>query len=280
MNPVFDRIMKQVRKVPFRGKLRLLSPFVPKHHRATTEVFGCRLDLDLDIHVDRLIYMGCYEPLNVYRFRRLLSRGDTVVDVGANIGFFTLLSAGLVGDAGRVLAIEPHPMNFDVLSTAVSRNVLTQVTPIAVGLDRTDGRGEVRMPDQSIYPNRTASMDASTTGQGHQVTTRALDSLLREEGIEVVDLLKIDVDGFESRIIEGAAVYLREGRVRNIIIEFSADWLRVAGTSADEMTRVLEDCGFQDCSGQTALASFALGPTDDRHFSYRSPPSLPGAQLV
>ena len=157
-----------------------------------------------------------------------------------------------------------------MLTTAVSRNVLTQVQPIAVGLDRTEGRGVVRMLDQSIYPNRGASMVEAAEGHGHQVATRTLDSLLREEGIEVVDLLKIDVDGFESRIIEGAAVSLAEGRVRNIIIEFSATWLHASGTSAEAMTRIMEDYGFQDCSGQTAFASFALGPTEDRHFSFRS----------
>lgn len=269
MNPILDRMMTQARKVPFRGKVRLLSRLIPAHQSVTSTVFGFQLDLNLDIHVDRLIYLGCYEPLNVYRFRRLLSAGATVVDVGANIGFFSLLSAQLVGQHGRVLAIEPHPLNFDTLRSTIARNGLTQVKPIAIGLDRAAGRGEVRMLDQSIYPNRAASMHESAEGGGHQVTTRSLDALLKEEGVDVVDLLKIDVDGLESRVIEGASDSLKHGRIRNVIIEFSSHWLQASGTSEQAMTRVLHDYGFEDRSAETPFASFVLGPTDDRHFSHR-----------
>src|SRR5882672_7947426 len=139
-NSIIDALMDGgFRNVRFRGKARL-AKLLPLCGRRTATVFGARMILDLADHIERHVYLGSYEPLNVHRFMRTLRPGDTVFDVGANIGFFTALAARRVGASGRVLAFEPHPLNFAALSEMVTRNGLRCVIPLAVGLDETNGK--------------------------------------------------------------------------------------------------------------------------------------------
>ncbi len=91
------KVIDFLRPVSFRGKPRVTSPLIPESGIVTARVFGAEMQLDLSNYIDRMIYLGCYEPLNTYRFRSLLSPGMTVVDVGANIGYFSLLAASIVG---------------------------------------------------------------------------------------------------------------------------------------------------------------------------------------
>ena len=80
-----------LRPITFRGKGRLLAPLVPLTGEKSAQVFHCMLKLDLGNSIERMVYMGCYEPLNTFRVKGLLRPGMTFVDVGANIGYFTVL---------------------------------------------------------------------------------------------------------------------------------------------------------------------------------------------
>jgi hypothetical protein len=124
------------------------------------------------------------------------------------------------------------------------------------------------MADQRIYPNRTASMMPGGSGEPLSVPVRKLDDCLDDWGLACVDLLKVDVDGYESKIIEGAAQAIRVGRIRNLIIEFNRHWLSQSGESPESMRAKLELLGFHDVSARWWLRSLLLGPTDDRHFEW------------
>jgi FkbM family methyltransferase len=228
------------------------------------KVFGANLELDLANYVDRTIFMGCYEPLNTSLFKQILRPGGTMVDVGANIGYFTLLAAKLVGKSGKVIAVEAHPRNFEVLSAAVQRNELKQVVPVNIGLSDENGSAQIIMGDQDEFPNRTASMVPQPGLSGPTVPVRMLDDCISGWNIDVVDLLKIDVDGFETKVVRGAAKSLSSGRVRNVIMEFNDHWLSASGSSVEELTALLHVAGFS--IAQHPIASFLLGPSEDRHF--------------
>jgi FkbM family methyltransferase len=231
----------------------------------TATLFGSVLELDLANFADRMIYMGCYEPLNTYRFKKILRPGMVVVDVGANIGYFSLLAASCVGNSGRVFAIEPWPANFAVLKNAVQRNGLRQVSIFSYGLGATDSIGRVSQADQKIFNNRTASM-AGDDAEGLAVVVKSLDQCLDAWGVERVDLLKVDVDGFETQVLAGAQSSLRSGRIRNIIIELNDFWLTRSNSSRANVCAMLEDAGFCDLTKHQYLAAVLLGPVDDRHF--------------
>ncbi len=231
-----------------------------------TKIFGADLELDLSNYIDRTIFMGCYEPLNTSLFKRILGPGGSAVDVGANIGYFTLLAASLVGKAGKVVAVEAHPHNFQILAEAVERNGIEQVRPVNMGLSDGNGAAQIIMADQNEFANRTASMIPQPGLSGPTVPLHRLDDCLDDWEIDTIDLLKIDVDGFETRVVRGAAESLRVGRIRNIIVELDEHWLRASGTSVAELTNVLEAAGFR--LAHHPIVSFVMGPLDDRHFVY------------
>jgi FkbM family methyltransferase len=258
------KLLDHLRQWQFRGKVRLWNSVTPITGTRVAKVFGADLELDLTNHVDRTIYMGCYEPLNTSLFKRILNPGETVVDVGANIGYFSLLAAKLVGNAGKVIAVEAHPRNFEVLSAAVQRNGLKQVVPVNIGLSDENGSAQIIMADQDEFANRTASMVPQPGLSGPTVPVRRLDDCISSWNIDVIDLLKIDVDGFETKIIRGATKLLSSGRVRNVIMEFDDHWLSASGSSAEELTGLLQAAGFS--IARHPIAAFLLGPLGDRHF--------------
>ena len=258
-----DRLVELARAMRFRGKVRLATRFTPCKGLMLARVFGQELELDLSNFVDRMIYMGCYEPLNTHRFKRLLRPGMVVVDVGANIGYFTLLAASLVGQSGQVFAVEPWPENFAILERAIKRNSLVQVRSFQFGLGGEPGVGQISQADQSVFNNRTASMAGAT---GISVSVRPLDDCITDWGLKRIDLLKIDVDGYETQILEGALRAFRNRVIRNVIIELNEFWLSKANSSPAAVRSALLAAGFRDLTRSQRLAAFLLGPVDDRHF--------------
>lgn len=265
MRRVRESLWNVGRLLPFRGKVRIANLLAPRSGVHQARLFGYDVVLDLTNFIDRMVYMGCYEPLNTYRFRRILREGMTVVDAGANIGYFTLLAASRVGRSGKVVAIEPFPSNFDILASSVKANALSQVTAWQYGLGSTEGFGRVSQADQKVFNNRTASM-AGEPNTGIRVEVRTLDRCMADWGLEHIDLLKIDVDGFETRILEGASETLSRRRIKNMIIELNGFWLERSGSSAAAVCAALLNAGFRDMSDHERTASLLLGPVDDRHF--------------
>jgi FkbM family methyltransferase len=194
------------------------------------------------------------------------------VDVGANIGYFTLLAASLVGTSGRVFAVEPWPANLALLRRFVELNSLSQVSVFGFGLGSSEGSERISQADQNVFNNRTATM-AVETGTILTVPVRPLDSCVREWGLNQIDLLKIDVDGFETRILQGAKETLERGIVKNLIIELDEFWLDRARSSPAAVSADLGRAGFRDLSPGQWLAALLLGPGRrsgrDHHFQFR-----------
>ena len=151
---------------------------------------------------------GTYEPEQTRLFEQLLRPGHTVLDVGANVGYYTLLASVLVGDAGRVHAFEPEPKNAGFLRrhTSINRRDNVRVEQAAV----SDREG-------------TARFDfGSGSGTGHladagaiKVRTLRLDDYCAQHGL-APNAIKIDVEGAEMSVLHGA----RETLVRHRPILF------------------------------------------------------------
>jgi FkbM family methyltransferase len=163
--------------------------------------------------------LGYYEIGATELFRRILRPGSIVVDVGASIGWFSLLAASLVGKDGLVVAFEPEPNSFSLLSKSVLRNSFGNVRAHQECLSDTVGT-------KTLYlsPNKNKSWNSvvNDLGAGRvEVPSVTLEAALCTVGIQGVDLLKIDVEGSEPEVLQGAGDFLRESRIRNIIMEWS-----------------------------------------------------------
>lgn len=189
------RILKDAfRPFSFRGKARLLHALSPKQGEQTVKIFGYSMDLDLADYIQRSIYLNTLERHESSWVKEYLERGMTFVDVGANVGYYTLMAASFVGSEGRVLAFEPSPYAFGRLSSAIKKNSLTQVQVAQVGLSDTSGELQLYMPKTKGL--HSPSMIANEGGSPISVPVRRLDDYLMEAKVDHVDLIKIDVEGF------------------------------------------------------------------------------------
>jgi len=193
-----------------------------------------------------IVAKGQYEPHVTAALRERLGEGDTFVDVGANIGWFTLLGASIVGPAGRVLAIEPNPSNLVCLSNSVIGNDFTwvDVLPYAVGSEMATlrllaGRGSNAYFDVEVPCVHDGWRD------GSMVPVRTLDDLL--VGLDRVDVLKVDVEGAEGRLLDGAAHVL--GVLRpSLLCELSPESLvERSNRTGDTFVDQLIEIGYDVC---------------------------------
>lgn len=147
-------------------------------------------------------WLGSYEMEKVVRFAQAVPSGATVFDLGANVGYYTLLSAARAGPSGRVFAFEPLPRNLDYLRRHLALNRIANaiVVPAAV----SDRGGTIRFAeDASTSRGRIGSEG------GIEVRSIGLDEWIEREQIPDPNLLKIDIEGAEFLALQGARNMLR-----------------------------------------------------------------------
>jgi FkbM family methyltransferase len=261
-----DALVAALRPVRFRGKGRLLGPLVPHAGERTATVFGARIDLDLRDLVQREIYLGVFESKETRWALDWLRPGMTFVDVGANVGYYTLLAAQRVGAEGRVLAVEPGPYAYQRLCDTVSRNRLDQVRTLKVALGEQAGTLPLYVPPEASR-NYSPTMVPHPSGTAVDTVVRTLDDCLEEWGVERVDLLKLDVEGFEPAVLRGARRALAGGRIGAVLCEFNDYWLREAGTSPTALYKTLTTTGLMN---REPFEPFAPGRVETRFFVRRA----------
>lgn len=177
-----------------------------------------------------------------------LRPGDTMVDLGANIGYYSLVAAAVVGEAGRVYAFEPDPGNFELLRRNIELNGFGQIDARNVAVSDTRGFTRLFLSGENQGDHRIYS-----PGEGEESRRRAsvevacvdFDSFTEEEGLSP-SLIKIDTQGAEAAILRGMRrlAARRRGRMK-MLVEFWPYGLRTAGSSAEEMLSILEDFGLE-----------------------------------
>lgn len=144
---------------------------------------------------------GTYEPEQTAAFERWISPGDTLLDVGAHVGYYTLLSSLLVGPGGAVHAFEPDPRNFRFLGKHVAANGLGNVQVVEAAV--SDRAGTARFE----FGSGSGTGHIADAG-GIEVRTTRVDDFVAERGISP-SAFKVDVEGAEVRVLEGAAGTIR-----------------------------------------------------------------------
>jgi FkbM family methyltransferase len=164
--------------------------------------------------------------------------GATVIDVGANIGFFTVPFARWVGAKGCVISIEPETANFQSLRSRVERLRLASAVSL-VNAAAVEAPGQVRL---ALNPDNPA--DHRVASEGMLVTGVSIDALVEERGWPPISFMKIDVQGGELSVIRGARETLRRFRP-GLFVEFDEPSLARAGTSTTELLGELLALGYE-----------------------------------
>ena len=183
----------------------------------------------------RTMYLGLFEPRETRLLSELLHPGD--VDIGAHIGWFTVIAADRVGDAGNVLAFEPYPPTAGMLKENIARNNCRNVQVVEAALGGQDGTLALAMSGGDS--GSVTALDWAGNGR-LEVPMTTLDEVTA--GWERVALIKIDVEGWETHVLRGAASTL--ARTKYVLTEINPPALAKAGSSREEVFGLLRGAGF------------------------------------
>lgn len=261
-------VTRHCHSLPGRWRLlRWLDEREAAFARLTTKTVsigaGLRMCVDPGDENGRWVYVhGLERGERITRqFVRLLRPGDHAIDVGANLGYFTLVAAHLVGPAGSVRAFEPSPTIFPRLQANVRLNPKLNVRVYQAAV--TDRRGQVTFysapADRSGYSSlRHLGGDVAGVAT---VAAVALDDLLAE--LPPTRLVKIDVEGAEWLVLQGMRRLLKRDRPY-LICEIDDGFLRELGADADRVCRFLRDAGYDiyRIVERGALVPVAGAPTE------------------
>jgi FkbM family methyltransferase len=174
---------------------RILRPV-----RNATTFFGATLMCDLTDFVQRRIYFfRIYEPNLSHLLIRVLKPGDMFLDVGANVGYFSLLASTAVGPSGRVFSIEATPSTYRLLQQNIQTNGCQNISTFNVAATGVRCRVRIVSPDQkNIGRNRVEECETDDVAD---VEGRPLTELL-EDNLHRISVIKIDVEGSEGPVLQ------------------------------------------------------------------------------
>ncbi len=254
MNP---RLQYEIRGWAYWAKC--LNPL-----RNTITIRNLPLGLTLRAYKRDAVGRGLYrrkvhEPslTNLLLTRFADSSAENFIDVGANIGYFSCLLSKLAGPGGKVLAIEPEPQNLRLLQQNIKINNLTNVEVHPCALGATDGSALLGLYKPSNR-GRHSIVDPDDARSTVRVPVRTLDDIARTSGKDIKSwsLVKIDVEGYESFVIDGASETLP--RIETLVMEYSPAILRLRGRDPAEILHILS-------THFTGL--YQIGPTEIRRVS-------------
>jgi FkbM family methyltransferase len=184
---------------------------------------GARLIAPLGDYVGRsMFFFGDLDPKISWVCSRLVSEGDIVLDIGANLGLVTMHLASLVGPYGHVHAFEPNPRLVDRLKQVLIANNASNVTLHPVALGACDGELPLFVPDENAgAASLVTSGHSSVPGTMVRVPVTTLTAKSDAWRGLHVRLIKIDVEGYEPEVLRGAAEFLASSRPDAIIFELN-----------------------------------------------------------
>lgn len=233
---------------PLRRPLRKLLHLYSIHlggQRIVAQVQGILYELDLREQIDRSIYFyGAFEQATGLALARLVRPGMTVIDIGANVGCHACPLAKLV-DPGKVVAFEPMPWARRKLRRNLELNGFTNVVVEELALS------DAELPAQSVHfrsswrvgrPGESDHEDPSSRPLV-EVGFATLDSYVKGHNLHSIDVIKLDVDGYELKVLRGAIETLQRF---NPVIVLELGWFTLSsvGDSLPDLVRFLSSLGY------------------------------------
>ncbi len=182
-----------------------------------------------------------YEPFETDLIQSRVKPGDTVLDVGANIGYYTLLFAKRVGPRGQVFAFEPEPDNFSLLEKNIRANDYRNVVAVNAALSDRAGKLNLHVCDENRGDHRIYLTDEKRLAV--EVTALVADQYLDSLRADV-QFVKIDVQGAEAKVLRGMQNLLRRSRACQVAMEFWPLGIDRAGDDVRQMLDLLAELGF------------------------------------
>lgn len=252
-------LVKIYRRLPFKPFKALLSKIYWKylasngHRIVIKEIDSIRYELDLSELIDsEMFYRGVCEPNTANALAQLSKPGNVVFDIGANVGSHTLPLAKLVGTEGMVYAFEPVEWARKKLKRNIELNSFKNIRLVPVALsDQIQMHGSEQFRASFKI---TSQADVGADGELTQNWWNAcdhldtdfdtLDAFVKKNGLIRLDLIKLDVDGYEGKVMRGAIKTLDHFRPI-ILMEIAPSWAKARGESLSEIVNNLSNIGYR-----------------------------------
>jgi FkbM family methyltransferase len=162
-------------------------------------------------------FFGDVDPKIPRTLSRLLDSGDTLIDIGANIGLVSIQCLPIVGPAGRVIAVEPQPQCCDALAETIALNGIANLEVHPIALSDYGGQLTLHLPDASNLG--MASLEPVAASSGITVEVRHAGDFLESLRIEGEYAVKIDVEGHEGKVLSGLAPFFTNRPPKGVVFE-------------------------------------------------------------
>lgn len=191
----------------------------------------------------RLSITGEYAPDETALAKEFVRSGDVVLDIGAHIGYFTLLLSGLVGETGKVFAFEPDPANYDLLVKNIELNKLKNVIAVQKAIGNNNEIMPLYLSTENTRYHNVYNWDDDA--ESVDVEMIRLDDYFRQyPDVTSVDFIKMDIQGSEGEAIKGAAGILKNSHELKMITEFAPSFLNGSGLGPRGYLELLMSHGF------------------------------------
>jgi FkbM family methyltransferase len=244
----FFKTQDGLRQAPMLAAIRLISWLVRCSLRKATIIDLRRWNVRMFLPPNwrgfakrAFAFRENYEPELIY-MERLLSPGSVFIDVGANMGIYTLVASKLVGEGGRVMAFEPSAQSFPILRQNIALNSLTNVCALPVAL--SDSAGKAWLYHPGLPEGNSLGRDPAWGNDAEEVSTETLDHIVEEASVKQVDVIKIDVEGAEELVMRGATKILTSMHPA-IIFEVNPSYSALLGLSAQGASKLLQSLGYE-----------------------------------
>lgn len=247
MNPnrsikVYEFLTRKARPLEFGQFLKSLLAVRRREHKVGDRTYY--ID-PLNFLGYALLKFGTYQADVRKVLEENLKPGDTFIDLGANEGFFSVVASNLVGPDGRVLAIEPQARLWKVLIWNFELNDCAncQLLPFAIS---DTGREMVMTltPDLNSGSSSIVESPRKRFWAKQKAHIKTLDELWPLYRLETVDLIKVDIEGFELFALRSAQEALKAGKIRKLLVELHPDQLKRLGQSSEEVADFLKSFGY------------------------------------
>jgi FkbM family methyltransferase len=219
---------------------------------------GSAILVPIDDYIGRAIYfVGDLDRKVTRVIKRIVSQGDVVLDVGANLGLVTMQLARLVGDRGRVHAFEPNPAMVDLLSQTVERNAARNVEIHTFALGPKADQLHLRIPRDHAGRASFVRNQSFEWNETVVVPVRTLSSVVKDLNLGRVRLLKIDVEGFELEVFQGAEEWMSSNPPDFILFESNEPRCQ---NTVDPVMKFLEDHDYQIYVLNKSMLFLSLSP--------------------
>ncbi len=196
----------------------------------------------------RAIFLtGCYEPNEFRWLETMLKPGMTFIDIGANMGLYTLFAAQKVGPCGIVVAIEPSNRDFARLEDHIRLNRLVNIRPLQVAVSDCAGEADLLLATEEHSGHNTLGnfgYDSVIPLGKQRVHTERLDDIVSRLGLQQVDIIKIDVEGAEFLALQGAQETIKQFRPV-VLTELSDRTLKHQGCHSGQIWEFLTREGYR-----------------------------------